>query len=252
MVKIFVHSGRDKSIYQDELTKRGGPFSQFATSLVIGAQRGLGNQRNFILKHASSKGHPTIFMDDDVQDILMKDAQGELQSLPRGQLWRLIQTGFVKALECGATLWGVAPTERGNLLRRGAVSTQLGLCTGPFFGVIPSKVAFDTQRLRTCLPWGLAEDIERTLRHFDADGVIVRLYGYSVRSAPHGRTKGGLQSSFSPCSSQPNGTTTEGPWKYLSPKRAEALLHVLAALEEEFPHLLVVDPAKPLGCEFMR
>ena len=182
----------------------------------------------------------------------MQDAHGEVQSLPQGQLWRLIQTVFFKSVECGATLWAMAPTERGNLLRRGAVSTQLGLCTGPFFGVIPSRETVATLRLQTCLPWGVGEDIERTLRHFNADGVVVRLYGYCVRSAPHGCTKGGLQSSFSLTTSQCSGTAMEGPRRYLSPSRADELNRVLEDLEAEFPHLLEVDPQKPLGCVFLK
>lgn len=171
--------------------------------LIVG-HKGLDKQRNFITSYFPDGQH-ILNMDDDVRQVMRLRVS---KSNPRDRrYWRLevvtgsvnnksnldtlIQTGFKKAIEAGAYLWGVYPVDNAYFMSPNS-STRLKFIVGPMFGIINRPNL--SSRLNVTMDE--KEDMERTLRYWREDGVVVRLNYITVQTAYYNNA-GGMQNSIS-------------------------------------------------------
>jgi len=147
---------------------------------VVGV-KGLGNQRNFISDYYP-EGKYIISMDDDIEKVI--DIKGNtVRDLPA-----LFQRGYEALKQNNAYLWG--PNKSANpFYLKDNVSDRFNLIQGPFFGYINRRDA----DLRIGTADGFYEDIERTIKHWIKDGVVIRLNDVGYKTNFRTNT-GGLQS----------------------------------------------------------
>ena len=130
---------------------------------------GLTANRQAIRMH-HDEGEHLVWLDDDVDDIVRLDySEKKIESLRKGELSMLCRELFAVTRNARATLWGVYPTHNAFYMNQ-STSFDLKFCSGPFFGTINSHD--DKYALK--LTDGPKEDYERTIRHYVADGHVVR------------------------------------------------------------------------------
>ena len=162
-----------------------------------------------------------VFLDDDLTHIA-KPAH-----LSTHELFML---AFLMGRQRGVNLWGLNTSSDGRNLRD-QVSSQLGLINGYLFGIIVCSLRAPTPISDSV--GGAAEDIERSLRYF-AHSCLLRL-NFATACARTRANAGGLQHHYATAAS-----------------RQAANAFVLHSLAQEFPGLIVVDPACPNGCRLTR
>ena len=189
-------------------------------AIVSEDEGGLPEQRAMCTRYLP-EGAWCLFLDDDVTHIA-KPAH-----LSTHQLFML---AFLTARQRGVNLWGLNTSSDGRNLRD-QVSSQLGLVNGYLFGVIVCGLRRATPTSDSV--GGAAEDIERSLRYFKHSGLL-RL-NFATACARTKSNAGGLQRHYA---------TAAG--------RQAAHGFVLHSLAQEFPGLIVVDPACPNGCRLTR
>lgn len=184
-------------------------------TLVVG-HKGLATQRNFITSFYPSGQH-ILNMDDDIRNVMrLRVARGN----PRDRkYWRLeplthkishskniggtggiikstssldevIQSGFKKAMGAGAYLWGIYPVDNAYFMQPNS-STRLKFIVGPMFGIINRPELAS----KLDITMDEKEDMERTLRYWRQDGVIIRLNYITVQTAYYDNA-GGMQASL--------------------------------------------------------
>lgn len=143
---------------------------------VVGV-KGLNNIRNFISKYYP-EGKYIISMDDDVNKIF--DIKGNsVRDLPA-----LFKKGYDELVKHNAYLWG--PNKSANpFYLKNNVSDRFNLIQGPFFGFI-NRHSSDLKSESHF------EDIERTIKYWIKDGVVIRLNDIGYKTNFRTNT-GGLQ-----------------------------------------------------------
>ncbi len=165
-----------------------------------------------------------VFVDDDVT---------RLSKPERLSVHELVVLGFLAARARGALLRGLNTSQNEMHLREN-VSSQVGLVNGYWFGVITREdVDFRSMTKISNGAGGAAEDIERSLRHFQRSG-ICRL-NFATATASLKTNSGGLQTEFG------SKATREAAHDY-----------VVRRLELEFPNLLRFAGESPNRCAFVR
>jgi hypothetical protein len=120
---------------------------------------------NFISKFYEV-GTPLIYMQDNVQELVMKNEEdGTLQ--PLNSLLYLLKRGFGLCGQHGARLWGVYPYANASFLKK-EVSTGLKYIHPLLWGTINPGVSL---QLKT----NLCTDYERCLQYYKVDHALVRL-----------------------------------------------------------------------------
>jgi hypothetical protein len=136
--------------------------------LVVGI-KGLVPQRKFIMNEWG-EGKNIVFFDDDVAKIDLT-----LSSMFRGKsLDYFLKTAFSESRKQGAYIWGVYPVFNPFFRKsREEISTCLNYIVGAFYGVInrPNLKKLD---LTITKENGQKEDVERTLKYFINDGIVLR------------------------------------------------------------------------------
>jgi len=145
---------------------------------VVGI-KGLNNIRNFISNYYP-EGKYIINMDDDI-DKIFNIKGDQVKDLPA-----LFDKGYDEMIKNKAYLWG--PNKSANpFYLKDNVSDRFNLIQGPLFGFI-NRHSPDLKSVNHF------EDIERTIKYWIKDGVVIRLNDIGYKT--HFRTnKGGLQSS---------------------------------------------------------
>jgi hypothetical protein len=147
---------------------------------VVGV-KGLGNQRNFMMNYYP-EGKYIISMDDDIEKII------DIKGNPVRDLPALFQRGYDALKQNNAFLWG--PNKSANpFYLKDNVSDRFNLIQGPFFGYINRRDA----DLRADPDYSIFEDIDRTIKHWIKDGVVIRLNDVGYKTNFRTNT-GGLQS----------------------------------------------------------
>lgn len=165
-------------------------------NIVVG-HKGLAKQRNFIRKWYPS-GQAILSMDDDVHKV--KRLKVSASSPNDRSKWKLvnviagldelIQSAFRKTRDVGGYLWGVYPVDNAYFMSPNS-SAELKFIVGPMFGIINRPEL--AQQLDVTMDE--KEDMERTLRHWQQDGVIVRLNYVTIQTA-YFNNIGGMQASL--------------------------------------------------------
>ena len=150
-------------------------------NIVVGV-KGIVPQRQFIIEQYP-KGTHLVCMDDDIEDIDLT-----MSSYP--DLITFINDAFKQCIDQKAYLWGVYavfnPFFRKN---REEVSTCLNCCVGCFYGIItrPENRNIDV----VISKHGNKEDVERSIRYFIEDGIVLRFNKIAPKTKYYG-TSGGL------------------------------------------------------------
>ena len=167
-------------------------------NIVVG-HKGLARQRNFIRSWYPS-GQNILSMDDDVRKVMRlrvspanpKDrSKWKLIAVVKG-LDELIQSGFRKAKDKGAYLWGVYPVDNAYFMSPNS-SYNLKFIVGPMYGIINRPEL--ANHLDLDAQYDEKEDMERTLRHWKHDGIVVRL-NYVTIQTNYFDNIGGMQASL--------------------------------------------------------
>jgi len=179
--KIFVYvaNKEDYDLYKDTLD------SKLYNKLIIG-KKGLVPQRQFIIEQWPNNKH-IVFFDDDVESI-------DLSLSPRFKGHNLdyfIKEAFDECKKNNSYIWGVYAVFNPFFRKpRPEMTTNLNYIVGAFYGIInrPSSKAI---QLTITKENGQKEDVERTLKYFINDGIVLRFNKIGFTTKYYGK-EGGL------------------------------------------------------------
>jgi hypothetical protein len=157
---------------------------------------GLHNMRNHISKYFG-KGTEMVCLDDDISDIVYMNEDVSiadkksckrypLKSFPVDHFSEWLQGTFAWMRENNVNLFGIYPVRNGYFMKSSpAVTHDLRFCVGAFWGCINQPDIMLTIEEK--------EDVERTLKYFEADGAVLR-YNHIAPVTRYYKTPGGMQS----------------------------------------------------------
>jgi hypothetical protein len=159
--------------------------TSFYNKLIIG-KKGLVQQRQFIINQWPENKH-IVFLDDDINSI-------DLSLSPlfkKRDLNYFIQYAFDECKKQQSYIWGVYAVF--NPYFRGArkeMSTELNYIVGAFYGII-NRPTLKSIQLTITKENGQKEDVERTIKYFIKDGVVLRFNKIGFTTKYYGK-EGGL------------------------------------------------------------
>lgn len=178
-IYVYVADKDDYDIYLQTLDK------SLYNKLVIG-EKGLVSQRQFIMERWVTGKH-IVFFDDDVEKI-------DLSLSPLFKTHTLdyfIKYAFAECKKRKSFIWGVYavynPFYRSP---RKELTTELNYIVGAFYGVI-NRPNLDAIKLTITKENGQKEDVERTLKYFLNDGIVLRFNKIGFITKYYGK-EGGL------------------------------------------------------------
>jgi hypothetical protein len=144
---------------------------------------GLVPQREWICQQFP-EGKPIVFMDDDIASVDLS-----LMAHPVS-LHVFLQQAFKTTASLHASIWSVYPVFNPYFRKeRKEVTTGLAYMIGAFYGIFHRKNK--NLRVTLCAKTGQKEDVERTLRYFIEDGLVVRFNRVGFVTKYYGK-EGGL------------------------------------------------------------
>jgi hypothetical protein len=178
--KIYVYVANDQEYkeYSEKLDKK------LYNKLVVGI-KGLVPQRQFIMEQWK-EGEHIVFFDDDVESIDLS-----ISKLFKG---KTLDYFFKYAFkECKATksfIWGVYPVYNPFFREaRDEMSTCLNYIVGAFYGII-NRPNLKSIRLTITKENGQKEDVERTIKYFIEDGIVLRFNRVGFVTKYYGKSGG--------------------------------------------------------------
>lgn len=156
--------------------------------IVVGAL-GLIQQRAFI-ESQWPVGQPILFMDDDITKIDLS-----LSLLPTKTLDEFITYAFAECNKVGSHIWGTYAVYN-PYFRKDRLETTTGLnfIVGCFYGVInrPNYAPIQLNITTGATIKDHKEDVERTIKYFLEDGVVLRFNRIGVMTRYYGTDGGGM------------------------------------------------------------
>jgi len=225
-VYIFVASNEEYDQYYRAIGKEW-------PNIIVGVLK-LWKQRNFISRFFAEGTH-VLSLDDDVEELYQCVATGKedtsvetkLRCLTAGGLEAIASDAKRRMQHSGAHLWSFSVSDNPFYMRLNHVTKANGLCNGFFWGCL-NRHSEDL-----LLKFGDGhEDVERSVRYFQKDGVVLR-YRFLCAKTKCKSNRGGLQASMT--ASQRRGEEDQAA----------------AILVKEFPHLLKLVPESILGLKFL-
>ena len=178
-IYVYVANKEDYDLYKKTLDKNE------YNKLIIG-KKGLVPQRQFIMEQWSSGKH-IVFFDDDIESI-------DLSLSPRFKGHNLdyfIKTAFNECQKHNSFIWGVYPVFNPFFRKpRSELSTQLNYIVGAFYGII-NRPNLNAIQLTITKENGQKEDVERTIKYFINDGIVLRFNKIGFTTKYYGK-EGGL------------------------------------------------------------
>jgi hypothetical protein len=151
---------------------------------IVVAEKGMGAVRRFIA-HYYPEGMRVVNVDDDISGFYIKRDDKRYDPMTPHEFHGMVKMGFWACQEAGCRLWGIYPVLNALFMKR-RVRVGLTYIVGAFWGVINSQ----ERELQVTLDD--KEDFERTIKFFQADGAVVRLEAYSLKTSYY-NTPGGMQ-----------------------------------------------------------
>lgn len=178
--KIFVYIVKDDyEVYKETLDKNT------YNKIVIG-KKGLVPQRQFIMEQWPNNKH-IVFFDDDVESI-------DLSLSPRFKGHNLdyfIKEAFSECEKHNSYIWGVYAVFNPFFRKaRKELTTELNYIVGAFYGII-NRPSLKSIQLTITKENGQKEDVERTLKYFINDGIVLRFNKIGFTTKYYGK-EGGL------------------------------------------------------------
>jgi hypothetical protein len=178
--KIFVYVANKEEYNEYEKVLDKSTFNK----LVIG-QKGLVPQRQFIMSKWGESKH-IVFFDDDVAKIDLT-----LSPMFKGKsLDHFFKSAFDACKKHHSYIWGVYPVFN-PFFRKGRdeMSTCLNYIVGAFYGII-NRPKLDAIKLTITKENGQKEDVERTLKYFIHDGIVLRFNRVGFVTKYYGKSGG--------------------------------------------------------------
>ena len=178
-IYVYVANKEDYDIYKNTLD------TKLYNKLVIG-KKGLVPQRQFIMEQWPEGKH-IVFFDDDVESI-------DLTLSPRFKGHNLdyfIKEAFDECIKNKSFIWGVYAVFNPFFRKpRPELSNQLNYIVGAFYGII-NRPKLKAIQLTITKENGQKEDVERTLKYFINDGIVLRFNKIGFTTKYYGK-EGGL------------------------------------------------------------
>lgn len=151
--------------------------------IIIGV-KGLVCQRQFIANQWAENKH-ILYLDDDVENF-------DLSLTEHKTLDDFIKHAFAKCIELHSFIWGVYPVFN-PFFRKSKLdmTTQLNFIIGAFYGVI-NRPTCEKLYLSLTNENAGKEDVERTLKYFINDGIVLRFNKIGFKTKYYGADGGGL------------------------------------------------------------
>jgi hypothetical protein len=146
---------------------------------IIKGVKGITNQRIFITEYFKI-GKKIVMMDDDLKDIVYGLSKYK-------SLQDFIVSAFHDATFYKNYMWGVYPLSYEVYMKGKEMSFGLSYCIGAFFGMINRKIDKDLLDKDN----NLKEDVERSLKYFLKDGLIIRYNRVGIETKYYGTDGGG-------------------------------------------------------------
>ena len=133
--------------------------------------KGLVQQRKFIMEQYPENTN-IVYMDDDLEEIDL--------SMTSYTLKEFIEMAFKMCRQSGSFIWGVYPVWN-SFFRKSKqdVSKCLNFCIGCFYGIINRH---DHDLNIVISKQGNKEDVERSIRYFIKDGIVLRFNKVGVKT----------------------------------------------------------------------
>lgn len=178
--KIFVYVANQEEYEEYKKVLDKSTYHQ----LIVG-KKGLVPQRQFIMSQWK-QDKPIVFFDDDVAKIDMS-----LSPKFKGKsLDHFFKGAFAECRTHHSYLWGVYPVFN-PFFRKGRdeMSTCLNYIVGAFYGII-NRPHLDAIKLTITKENGQKEDVERTLKYFIHDGIVLRFNRIGFVTKYYGKSGG--------------------------------------------------------------
>jgi hypothetical protein len=179
--KIFVYvaNKEEYDLYKTTLDDK------MYNKLVVG-KKGLAQQRQFITNQWPANKH-IVFLDDDVESIDLS-----LSSLFKSHnLDYFIKYAFTECTKHKSYIWGVYAVFNPFFRKaRKEMTTDLNYIVGAFYGII-NRPKVKAIQLTITKENGQKEDVERTLKYFLHDGIVLRFNKIGFITKYYGK-EGGL------------------------------------------------------------
>ena len=179
--KVYIFVANKKEYEEYKQTLDPSLYGQ----LIIGV-KGLVQQRQFIMEQFP-EGKQIIFFDDDVSSIDLS-----ISPLFRNStLQQFLIYAFDHCKRFGSYIWGVYPVYNPFFREpREEISSCLNYIVGAFYGVI-NRPKLPQLRLTVTAKDGQKEDVERTIKYFINDGILIRFNKVGFETKYYGK-QGGL------------------------------------------------------------
>jgi cellulose synthase/poly-beta-1,6-N-acetylglucosamine synthase-like glycosyltransferase len=178
-IYVYVANKEDYDLYKETLD------SSFYNKLIIG-KKGLVPQRQFIMEQWPQGKH-IVFFDDDVESI-------DLSLSPQFKSHNLdyfIKEAFDECEKNNAYIWGVYAVFNPFFRKaRKEMTTELNYIVGAFYGII-NRPKLKSIQLTITKENGQKEDVERTIKYFIEDGIVLRFNKIGFTTKYYGK-EGGL------------------------------------------------------------
>lgn len=178
-IYVYVADKEDYKLYEETLDKNN------YNKLIIG-KKGLVQQREFIMKHWPNGKH-IVFLDDDIEKIdLSLSSEFKTHSLDY-----FIKYAFNECIKYKSYIWGVYAVFNPFFRKaRKEMTTDLNYIVGAFYGII-NRPNLNKINLNITRENGQKEDVERTLKYFINDGIVLRFNKVGFITKYYGK-EGGL------------------------------------------------------------
>jgi hypothetical protein len=178
-IYVYVANKEDCDIYKNTLNP------ELYNKLVLG-KKGLVSQRQFIMEQWP-ENKKIVFFDDDVESI-------DLSLSPRFKKHNLdyfIKEAFNECEKNHSYIWGVYPVFNPFFRKpRAEISRELKYIVGAFYGII-NRPNLNTIKLTITKENSQKEDVERTIKYFIEDGIVIRFNKIGFTTKYYGK-EGGL------------------------------------------------------------
>ena len=178
-IYVYVANKEDYDLYKSTLD------TKLYNKLVIG-KKGLVPQRQFIMEQWPT-GKQIVFFDDDVESIdLSMSSRFKSHNLDY-----FIREAFKECQNHKSYIWGVYAVFN-PFFRKGRqeLTTQLNYIVGAFYGII-NRPKLKSIQLTITKENGQKEDVERTIKYFIEDGIVLRFNKIGFTTKYYGK-EGGL------------------------------------------------------------
>ena len=178
-IYVYVANKEDYELYKTTLDPKT------YNKLIIG-KKGLVPQRQFISNQWPANKH-IVFLDDDVESIdLSLSAEFKKHNLDY-----FIKYAFSECVKYKSYIWGVYAVFNPFFRKaRKEMTTDLNYIVGAFYGII-NRPNLKAIQLTITKENGQKEDVERTLKYFLHDGIVLRFNKIGFVTKYYGK-EGGL------------------------------------------------------------